>query len=135
MKATLEDLVNALTQHMTAVDIAQTAMHIEISRMIRSARKQINLSQKAMAEKMGVKQSMISRWESGDCNYTIDTLVEIADALGLSVQCPLTFDEVNLSAQPTEIRSITEKTVVEEKTVFSNAIRFDFKKALNGGAA
>lgn len=135
MKATLEDLVNALTQHMTAVDIAQTAMHIEISRMIRSARRQINLSQKAMAEKMGVKQSMISRWESGDCNYTIDTLVEIADALGLSVQCPLTFDEVNLSAQPTEIRSITEKTVVEEKTVFSNAIRFDFKKSLNGGAA
>lgn len=48
---------------------------------------------------MGVKQSLVSRWESGECNYTIDTLVEIANALKLSVQCPLTFDEVSVSVQ------------------------------------
>ena len=95
-KATLTDLVEALTQSMSVVETAKTALHIELSQIIREARKQLNLSQKELAEKMGVKQSLVSRWESGECNYTIDTLVEIANALKLSVQCPLTFDEVSL---------------------------------------
>ena len=101
MKATLMDLVEALTKDMSVVDMAQTALHIEISRTIRNARKQKGLSQKGLAEKMGVKQSLVSRWESSECNYTIDTLVEIADALGLSVRCPLTSEEVKVSTEPT----------------------------------
>ena len=92
-RATLSDLIDALTQNMTTVDIAQTALHIELSQKIRKARKKLGMSQKDLAEKMGVKQSLVSRWESSECNYTIDTLVEIADALGLSVRCPLTFNE------------------------------------------
>ena len=91
--------------------------------------------QKELAEKMGVKQSLVSRWESGECNYTIDTLVEIANALKLSVQCPLTFDEVSVSVQPFPVRSQSIHTVVSEETEFSNALRIDFKKVAPGGIA
>lgn len=56
-KATLTDLVEALTQSMSVVETAKTALHIELSQIIREARKQLNLSQKELAEKMGVKQS------------------------------------------------------------------------------
>ena len=87
-RATLSDLIDALTQNMTTVDIAQTALHIELSQKIRKARKKLGMSQKDLAEKMGVKQSLVSRWESSECNYTIDTLVEIADALGLWKSVP-----------------------------------------------
>ena len=134
-KATLADLVEALAQNMSVLETAKAALHIELSQIIREARKQLNLSQKELAEKMGVKQSMVSRWESGECNYTIDTLVEIANALKLSVQCPLTFDEVTVPVQPVTVRSQSTHTVVSEETEFSNAIRVDFKKVIPGGIA
>ena len=134
-KATLTDLVEALTQSMSVVETAKTALHIELSQIIREARKQLNLSQKELAEKMGVKQSLVSRWESGECNYPIDTLVEIANALKLSVQCPLTFDEVSVSVQLFPVRSQSIHTVVSEETEFSNALRIDFKKVAPGGIA
>ena len=67
-RATLSDLIDALTQNMTTVDIAQTALHIELSQKIRKARKKLGMSQKDLAEKMGVKQSLVSRWESSECN-------------------------------------------------------------------
>ena len=85
-RATLSDLIDALTQNMTTVDIAQTALHIELSQKIRKARKKLGMSQKDLAEKMGVKQSLVSRWESSECNYTIDTLVEIADVPTIPVE-------------------------------------------------
>lgn len=126
MKATLDDLVNALTKHMSAVDMTQTALHIEISRLIRNTRRGLKMSQKEMADKMGVRQSLISRWESGECNYTLDTLVEIADALGLSVQCPLVPNSVQLSASTVNVEPISDK-VANQKATFSTAIRFDLK--------
>ena len=124
MKATLMDLVEALTKDMSVVDMAQTALHIEISRTIRNARKQKGLSQKDLAEKMGVKQSLVSRWESSECNYTIDTLVEIADALGLSVRCPLTSEEVKVSTEPIELKPAGRK-VAFPKATFSGSVKVD----------
>ena len=52
-RATLSDLIDALTQNMTTVDIAQTALHIELSQKIRKARKKLGMSQKDLAEKNG----------------------------------------------------------------------------------
>ena len=128
MKATLIDLVEALTKDMSVVDMAQTALHIEISRTIRNARKQKGLSQKGLAEKMGVKQSLVSRWESSECNYTIDTLVEIADALGLSVRCPLTSEEVKVSTEPIELKPAGRK-VAFPKATFSGSVKVDLRVA------
>ncbi len=134
-KATLSDLVEALSQSMSVAEMAKTTLRVEISQTIREARKQLSLSQKELAGKMGVKQSMVSRWESGECNYTIDTLVEIANALKLSVQCPLTFEEVSVPVQPVPVRPQSAHTVVSENMEFSNIIRVDFRKIPNGGAA
>lgn len=128
MKATLMDLVEALTKDMSVVDMAQTALHIEISRTIRNARKQKGLSQKDLAEKMGVKQSLVSRWESSECNYTIDTLVEIADALGLSVRCPLISEEVKVSTEPIELKPAGRK-VAFPKATFSGSVKVDLRVA------
>ena len=117
-----------MTKDMSVVDMAQTALHIEISRTIRNARKQKGLSQKGLAEKMGVKQSLVSRWESSECNYTIDTLVEIADALGLSVRCPLTSEEVKVSTEPIELKPAGRK-VAFPKATFSGSVKVDLRVA------
>lgn len=52
------------------------------------AREKHGLTQKKLAEKMGTKQSVISRLESGNANPTIDFLKKIAEALdsGLEIK-------------------------------------------------
>lgn len=52
MKATLMDLVEALTKDMSVVDMAQTALHIEISRTIRNARN----------KKVFLKKTLLKKW-------------------------------------------------------------------------
>ena len=52
---------------------------------IRAARKAAGLSQTELAEKIGVVQSNVCRWERGAHRPQIDTLKKIAEALGTSV--------------------------------------------------
>lgn len=47
--------------------------------------KAIGMTQKELAEKIGVSRPNISRMEKGDYNPTIDMLVKVADGLGLDV--------------------------------------------------
>ena len=137
MKATLEDLVFALTKDMTASEMAKTALHIQIRQMIHDTRMTKGWTQKDLAEKMGVKQSLVSRWESGECNYTIDTLIDIADALGLSVQCPLKPDERIMSTEPENVKSDAANNTAFKTPDFSSSrlIRFpETPKKPTGGA-
>ena len=47
------------------------------------------LTQKELAEKLGVSQAMVSQWENGEENFTAATLVKISSALGLSLCNPI----------------------------------------------
>jgi len=48
------------------------------------------LSQKELAQKIGTKQSAISRFEAGGCNPTIAFLQKMACAMGLNMKISLT---------------------------------------------
>lgn len=52
-------------------------------------RKVKNFTQKELAKKMGIKRPNISRFESGQCNPTLDMLVRMADCMGLDVEITL----------------------------------------------
>ena len=47
------------------------------------------LSQKDLADLLGVSQAMVSQWENGEENYTAATLAKISSALGLPLRNPL----------------------------------------------
>lgn len=53
---------------------------------IEFARISLGQNQKDFAKFMGVTQGMVSRWESGTYNFTIETLSNIAFKLGRSVE-------------------------------------------------
>ena len=53
-----------------------------IIRQLIHARKEQNLTQKELAEKTGIRQSNISRLESGEYNPTLEFLKKIAVGLG-----------------------------------------------------
>ena len=52
------------------------------SAMVRTNRIESNLTQKELAEKIGIRQSNISRIENGNCSPTVATLQQIAGGLG-----------------------------------------------------
>lgn len=54
----------------------------EAIRAVIAARLESHMTQKELAEKTGIRQSNISRIESGACSPTIDTLARIAAGLG-----------------------------------------------------
>ena len=53
-----------------------------IIRQIIQARSEQKITQKELADKIGIKQSNISRLESGNYNPSLDFLKKIADGLG-----------------------------------------------------
>ena len=54
----------------------------EAIRAVIAARLECNMTQKELAEKTGIRQSNISRIESGASSPTVDTLARIAAGLG-----------------------------------------------------
>ena len=53
-----------------------------IGSFIAALRKANGLTQKELAEKTGIRQSNLSRIESGTCSPTVETLSRIATGLG-----------------------------------------------------
>lgn len=54
-----------------------------IAAKIEGKRSSLGMTQKEFARMMGVSQGMVSRWESGTYNFTVTTLNDICDKLGL----------------------------------------------------
>ena len=92
-----------------------TAKYIaQISTVIQEQRKVKGYTQKELAKKLGVSQVMISRWENGEENFTITTLVKISTALGIKLYNPL--DKSNyMTAQEDFIESKVSDVVAEYK--------------------
>ncbi|SHG01313.1 Helix-turn-helix [Flavobacterium segetis] len=61
-----------------------------ISKMLKDARKEANITQEQLAEKTGTKKSYISRIENGKGNIQLSTLIRIFE-IGLNKRIGLTF--------------------------------------------
>jgi micrococcal nuclease len=56
-----------------------------IGQLLKLERRKTGMSQKAVSDKMGISQSAISQIESGEINFTVDTLQRYVDALGFKL--------------------------------------------------
>ena len=57
-------------------------MEYQLTRSLIAARTASNMTQKELADRSGVRQSNISRIESGSCSPTVATLQALAEGLG-----------------------------------------------------
>lgn len=80
----LEELFEGLTQNLSVAAINAARLLSHISNSIINARSKRKMKQIEFAEIMGVSQSMISKWESGDYNFTIKQLCEICEKLDIT---------------------------------------------------
>ena len=66
------------------------AQYFVISEMLKEARKEANMTQEQLADKVGTKKSYISRLENGKCDIQLSTLYRIFE-FGLGKRVNLMF--------------------------------------------
>ena len=74
-----------LLSELSDTDILKADLCHQISSMIYSKRKEMNKNQKEFANFMGVSQAMVSKWESFEYNFTIESIAEIFSKLNINV--------------------------------------------------
>lgn len=72
-------------------DFEEKAQYFVISEMLKEARKEANMTQEQLAEKVGTKKSYISRLENGKCDIQLSTLYRIFE-FGLGKKVNLMFE-------------------------------------------
>ena len=95
MSATITKSSNWLIEGVSKETLEAEKILSIISAQIQLKRIEMNLDQKQFAKLLGVTQGMVSRWESGCYNFTITTLVNICEKLGLSFVPQITSKEVD----------------------------------------
>jgi DNA-binding XRE family transcriptional regulator len=85
-------------------------IYYKISTAIFMYRTKHKLSQKKLAEKLGVTQAMVSKLESGDYNYTIEQLWKISQKLGLSFD--VVFGEASAEITVAGPKDVTPENVL-----------------------
>lgn len=73
-----------MVSEVNPVQLAKTRNRMLVAAKIADAMKARHLNQKQFAKMMGRTESEISDWLSGDRNFTIDTLFDIGQALGVT---------------------------------------------------
>ena len=71
-------------------DFEEKAQYFVISEVLKEARKEANMTQEQLAEKVGTKKSYISRLENGKCDIQLSTLYRIFE-FGLGKRVNLIF--------------------------------------------
>ena len=100
MSQGMNDLLVGLSDSFCAEDMMLAGLEASICSEIISQRIKRNMTQKEFAEFMGVSQGLVSKWEKGECNFTLSSLVRIASNLGLRMQSPLTPSEPHYTDSP-----------------------------------
>lgn len=59
--------------------------YIDLGRRVRRQRNLLNLTQAELAEKIGVSTSFVGHMERGSRKASLDTMVDLANALGLGL--------------------------------------------------
>lgn len=69
------------TPEMRAIDREERAL-IELARTLRLARERAGLTQKQLAQRIGVSQAQISKWENVNANHTVQSILKYLNGLG-----------------------------------------------------
>ncbi len=81
---TLESLFKKFSAGLSVAALNSIRLLSKVSTKITISRVKKKMTQKEFAEFMGVTQGMVSKWESGNYNFTIKQLCEICEKLEIT---------------------------------------------------
>lgn len=83
-----------------------TAYDVRLGQALRTARMQAGMSQGELARRIGVAFQQIQKYEAAKNRIAASTLVEIADALGISPASLLGLADAPLPLSPTDLEML-----------------------------
>ena len=109
----------------------------KMGELIRSARKEKGLTQKDVAEKLGITDRAVSKWERSICAPDIALLEELAEILGLSIAELISGEQHSEryleEVHPEEVETVMETVIKETITYSQNEIAAKKKVANRRG--
>ena len=97
---------------------------IKIGRFIAACRKRANLTQLQLADKLGITDKAISKWERGITMPDTSIMLELCDILGISVNELLSGEKINMenSSQKNEqlLLDMVKELEKKNKTIWSS---------------
>ena len=81
----LTDLFKEMANYISLAEAHYNKLTAKISANILKTRVNMGMNQVQFAKYMNVSQGMVSKWESGDYNFTIKSLCEIGEKLNLDL--------------------------------------------------
>ena len=97
---TIDDLFDMFSDALSPADVMASKLIAQISSAITAERLKLKMNQSEFAEYIEASQSLVSRWEHGEYNFSLKKLAEIAVKLNLDVNISInknTSEESSLS--------------------------------------
>lgn len=82
---------------------------MEIGNFIAKRRKEKNLTQAGLAEKLNVSNKTISKWETGKCMPDYNVIQSLCDELGITISELMDAEE----SEPSSIRTYDEEQILD----------------------
>lgn len=108
----LKDLLPGISD----ADILSEKLKHQVARFIYLYRVKRNMQQKQLAEKLGISQGMVSKWEGSSINFSIETLASMLSELNTDAEFVLTSKDLGIvtSFPYTETTKPTNTSLDEE---------------------
>ncbi|MFI3251977.1 MAG: helix-turn-helix transcriptional regulator [bacterium] len=84
---------NWLFENVSQEEIDYERKSAKIVTFLYEKRSELKMNQKEFAKHMGVTQALISRWENGDVNFSLDKLTEILNKLNCTFEIKIVANE------------------------------------------
>lgn len=130
IEKTAADLLMAIGENMSAEEMMLLSLQGMIAAEVEMKRTELHMNQKQFAQYMGVTQATVSKWESGDTNFTLSTLVHIASKLGLKMQSPFEPKERKTKSTSVKAANIVDfKSASTGRAVLSGSVNIKYRLA------
>ena len=110
------DLFNTICEQYSDEDMKVSLILAKISAKLSAKRLELQMNQKQFAKYLNVSQTMVSKWEKGDYNFTIDNLINIFGKLNMDLDIQLSEHRKKIVEKNSEIILFpTQKWEVKNK--------------------
>ena len=127
-----DELLQLLDTYLTEEEIITSDILCMLSNRIIKYRLDHNMTQKQFAKYLNVGQSMISKIESENYNFSIAMIVKIFTRLGLKLEVNIIEKETNINEQIKDINETTYHNIPDNDSNTKTSYVFDSNKVNYG---
>ena len=92
----MKNIIDEILDSIPSYEKRANRISNDIAAQIYKYMKECNINQRQLAEKLGKKESEISKWLNGNHNFTIETIAKIEDIFGKNILTVPVFAEEDL---------------------------------------